>query len=58
MDEEMEGWRDSGGREGWRLGGTAKVRNKENERSPEGSWDVQVDLRRKGGGGDEHLMNR
>ena len=56
MDEEMEGWRDSR-RDGWRLRGTAKVRNKGIESSPEGSWEVQVDLSRKGGE-DAHLMKR
>lgn len=52
----MEERRDSG-REGWRLGGTAQVRNKENEGRLAGSRDVQVDLSREGVGG-EHLKNR
>lgn len=39
----MKGWRDMWR---WRWGGTAKVRNKENERCPEGSWDVEMDLSR------------
>lgn len=41
MDEEMRGWRDKWR---WRWGGTAKVRNEENERCPGGSWDVELDL--------------
>lgn len=52
----MEGWRDRR-RDGWRLRGTAKVRNKGIESRPEGSWEVQVDLSRKGGE-DAHLMKR
>lgn len=43
MDEEMKGWRDMWRR---RWGGTAKVRNTENERCPEGSRDGEVDLSR------------
>lgn len=49
MDGEIEGSKDSG-RKGGRLGGTAIVRNKENERHPEGSREVQEDLSRKGRG--------
>ena len=43
MDGEMEGKTDRRW-EGQAVEGRAKVGNKENKRSPEGSWEVQVDL--------------
>lgn len=53
----MEGWRDDG-LDGWRLGGAAKVKDKDSERHPEGSWGIQVESSGKRQAADEKIKTQ